>query len=123
MATPRKNRRRPNQALLARRREMLRFATRLLAGIVLAYVTASMASGQGITLPAKPAQQANTTAAAQAPDLLGRDTPHGTVVGFLRAAQEEKYSIAAQYFEAAPPRHHPTPEQEQELAEELFTVL
>src|SRR5215470_4416183 len=32
-------------------------------------------------------------------DPLGRTTPHGTVVGFLQAAQNGKYSDAAQYLQ------------------------
>jgi len=32
-------------------------------------------------------------------DQLGRDTPYGTVYGFLQAAQSREYSIAAQYLQ------------------------
>jgi MscS family membrane protein len=45
------------------------------------------------------------------------------VVGFLRAAQDEKYAIATQYFEPAAPHHRLTPDQEEELAEELLSIL
>jgi MscS family membrane protein len=36
---------------------------------------------------------------ANASDQLGRDTPYGTVYGFLQAAQAGQYSIAAQYLQ------------------------
>lgn len=36
---------------------------------------------------------------AKASDQLGRDTPYGTVYGFLQAAQSQEYSIAAQYLQ------------------------
>jgi len=73
-------------------------------------------------LPGQTAPQ-TATMAAQPADLLGRDTPHGTIVGFLRAAQEGKYSVATQYFQPAAGRHRPSAEQEQELAEELVAIL
>src|SRR5262249_51581615 len=91
-----------------------------------AWLVAAPAAGslwaQSLSLPGQAPPTATPTAAL-APDLLGRDNPHGTMVGFLRAAQDEKYSIATQYFEPAPPRHRLTPEQEQELAEELLTIV
>jgi MscS family membrane protein len=37
-------------------------------------------------------------------DQLGRDTPYGTVFGFLQAAQSGNYSIAAQYLQMSPAR-------------------
>jgi MscS family membrane protein len=38
----------------------------------------------------------------KASDQLGRDTPYGTVYGFLQAAQSGDYSIAAQYLQMSP---------------------
>jgi MscS family membrane protein len=40
-----------------------------------------------------------TSAPARTSDSLGRDTPYGTVYGFLQAAQSGDYSIAAQYLQ------------------------
>jgi MscS family membrane protein len=40
----------------------------------------------------------------KASDQLGRDTPYGTVYGFLQAAQSGDYSIAAQYLQMSPAR-------------------
>jgi MscS family membrane protein len=57
------------------------------------------------------------------PDPLGRDNPRGCVLGFIRAAQEERYAVAAQYFE--PPSHHMkfNQEEEEELAVQLLAIL
>lgn len=51
---------------------------------------------------------------------LGRETPRGTVIGFVRAAQAENYDIAVQYFDI---RRRSSPEPEQELAEQLLAIL
>ena len=51
---------------------------------------------------------------------LGRETPRGTVIGFIRAAQSENYDIAVQYFE---PRRRAGIEPEQELAQQLLDIL
>jgi MscS family membrane protein len=36
--------------------------------------------------------------AAIPPDPLGRETPRGTLLGFIKAAQEEHYAVAIEYF-------------------------
>jgi MscS family membrane protein len=41
---------------------------------------------------------------AKTSDQLGRDTPYGTVYGFLQAAQSGDYGIAAQYLQMSPAR-------------------
>jgi MscS family membrane protein len=50
----------------------------------------------------------STTSANTSPktpaDALGRDTPYGTVFGFLQAAQSGNYSIAAQYLQMSSAR-------------------
>jgi MscS family membrane protein len=79
-----------------------------------------------VLLRAQSAQQASTaptaaSATAPADPLeLGRETPRGTVIGFIRAAQSENYDIAVQYFE---PRHRAGVELEQELAQQLLAIL
>ena len=40
------------------------------------------------------------------PDPLGRETPRGTLVGFIKAAQDERYNLAVQYFQPPPSRRH-----------------
>ncbi len=51
-------------------------------------------------------------------DALGRDTPRGTVLGFLSAARKGEYQLARQYLDT--PLSVPAAEQ---LANELFVVL
>jgi MscS family membrane protein len=72
---------------------------------------------------AQHAPAATTPPAATAPAdplELGRETPRGTVIGFIRAAQDEKYDIAVQYFEVA---RRASVAREQELAVELLAIL
>jgi len=81
-----------------------------------------LAGSQGaVTAPKTPAPSAATQTTPTDP--LGRDTPRGTVMGFLRAAQDENYSVAAQYFQPPSARHHAKPDEEQDLAAQLLTVI
>ena len=57
------------------------------------------------------------------PDPLKRETPRGCILGFIKAAGEERYDLAVQYFQPARGRHRPALEDEQELASQLFTIL
>jgi MscS family membrane protein len=65
---------------------------------------------------------AATPQAATPTDPLGRDTPRGTLIGFIRAAQDES-ERAVEYFQPPAKGHRETTEEEQELASQLFTVL
>lgn len=56
-------------------------------------------------------------------DPLGRETPRGAVLGFIRAAQEENYPLAVEYFQPLPARHRPSMEDEEELAANLLDIL
>src|SRR6202050_4566388 len=47
---------------------------------------------------------APSTASNNPTDALGRNTPYGTVFGFLQAAQAGDYSIAAQYLQMSAAR-------------------
>jgi len=69
--------------------------------------------------PTAPASNAQSTPA----DPLGRETPRGTVMGFLRAAQDENYAVAVQYFQPAPGRRRVTADQEQDLVVQLLAVI
>jgi MscS family membrane protein len=72
-----------------------------------------------LTPAASPAAQPGTPT-----DFLKRDTPRGCILGFIKAAGEEHYEVAIQYFQPATGgRHHPSVEDEEELASQLFTVL
>src|ERR1700752_6790 len=80
--------------------------------------------------PQIPGIPSGSPAASQPPkpeaaptDPLGRDTPRGTVMGFLQAAQEENYARAAEYFQPAAGRRRPKPDEEQDLADQLLVVI
>jgi MscS family membrane protein len=73
-----------------------------------------------------PGLSSNTGNAAKAPasaDPLGRETPRGTVMGFLTAAQDENYAVAAQYFQPPTGRRHPNPSEDRDLAVQLVAVI
>src|SRR5579885_1629531 len=74
---------------------------------------ASLLSGQSEQKPAANVPQ----------DPLGRGTPRGAIVGFLRAAQDQRNAVAIEYFQPVRGRRHPSEEQEEELAQELLAVL
>ena len=61
-----------------------------------------------------------TAAANNAVDPLGRATPTGTMLGFLQAAQDGDYGIAAQYLQMSPARRQSEGEQ---TARKLKVVL
>jgi MscS family membrane protein len=61
-----------------------------------------------------------SASASSDPLELGRETPRGTVIGFIRAAQSESYDVAVQYFDV---RRHPSTEPERELAQQLLAIL
>jgi len=98
---------------------MARFRILLLAAFWLPSLAgAAQIPGLNSKSAAKP-----EAAAPAASDPLGRETPRGTVMGFLRAAQDQNYSVAAQYFQPAPGRHRRNPTEEQDLAAQLFAVI
>ena len=103
---------------------MPRLIAKLVAVSLIVGYAASISSAQlSALLPGQTPPQPAAAPAAQPADPLGRETPHSTIIGFLRAAQDEKYSVATQYFQPAGVRRHPTVEQEQELAEDLVAIL
>ena len=86
----------------------------LVVSVALCVLFWAPASGQGSapTQPSAPVQ-------AEAPkDALGRDTPRGTVLGFLSAARKGEYQLARQYLDT--PLNVSAAEQ---LANQLFVVL
>jgi MscS family membrane protein len=86
-------------------------AERAVAGQIPGVATSPSAATSTPSTPALP------------PDPLGRETPRGCVLGFIKAAQDEKLSLATQYFEPPARRIHYAPEEEEELAEQLFTIF
>ena len=91
--------------------------------LLLALGLGSAAVVHGQTPPPHAPAPATTTPApaATSPDPLGlgRETPRGTVIGFIRAAQAENYDVAVQYFDV----RHATVEREQEVAQQLLAIL
>jgi MscS family membrane protein len=62
-------------------------------------------------------------APAVPPDPLGRETPRGAVLGFIKAAQDERYKVAIEYFQPPPNRRHYSEEDDEELAAQLLTIF
>lgn len=75
----------------------------------------------GLTSP-QPAPAAKTEPSIP-PDSLGRETPRGTLLGFLKAAQDERYDVAVKYFQPSVGRHKRAEEDDDELAEQLLAVF
>jgi MscS family membrane protein len=57
------------------------------------------------------------------PDPLGRDNPRGCVLGFIKAAQEEKYALAANFFEPSKGRRRNSESDDEELTVQLLAIL
>jgi MscS family membrane protein len=74
-----------------------------------------------LTPPTVPQSAASTPIVAADP--LGRETPRGTVLGFIRAAQNENYSEAIQYFQPDRSRRRNSQEDDQEIASQLLTIF
>jgi MscS family membrane protein len=89
---------------------------------ILVLVLVCLATVRAVPAQTPPLVPGQTPAAAAPSDPLGlgRETPRGTVLGFIRSAQAENYENAVAYFQ---PRHHSTPEQERELAKQLLDIL
>jgi MscS family membrane protein len=94
--------------------------------LVLAMVACGGAAGAQVSsllpAPAPAPKPAEASQSATPPDALGRETPRGTLIGFIRAAQGES-ERAVEYFQGAPKGHRETLEEEQELATQLYSVL
>ena len=101
---------------------MARFRTILFASLAAFLLSTFAVAAQIPGLPSKPASKSEPAPPA-ATDPLGRETPHDAVMGFLRAAQDENYSVAAQYFQPAPGHRRLNPTDEQDLAAQLFAVI
>jgi MscS family membrane protein len=91
-----------------------------ICALLLAFGAGSNSFVNAQTTPLAPAAATALSVATPADPLeLGRETPHGTVMGFIRAAQAENYGVAVQYFEA----RRAAVEREQELAQQLLAIL
>src|SRR3989449_3552619 len=93
---------------------------RLPKGLILIVLCCFSMLASQAQIPSAAAQQPPTPQQVT-PDPLGRETPLGTVFGFIKAAQEENYQLAVRYFQATSRRK---PRQEDEkLAHQLNMIL
>jgi len=56
-------------------------------------------------------------------DPLGRETPRGTLLGFIKEAQEEHYARAVEYFQPPPSHRRHSEQDDEELAAQLLAIL
>ncbi len=101
----------PANAFGARWMFLFRSASLLVLGLLLARPAPAKSLPATAPRPAAPAQQANE-------DPLDRSTPHGTVVGFIRATKVKDYVRAAQYLDT-----RKEAAAAEELAQQLQIVL
>ncbi|HEY1468484.1 MAG TPA: mechanosensitive ion channel family protein [Candidatus Acidoferrum sp.] len=85
-------------------------------------VQGALAAPQIPGLTSTPPAAASSQPATQ-PDALGRDNPRGCILGFIKAAQDQRYNIAAEYFEPSPRQRHESEEEEKELVNQLLAIL
>ncbi|HEX8872240.1 MAG TPA: mechanosensitive ion channel domain-containing protein, partial [Candidatus Acidoferrum sp.] len=69
------------------------------------------------------APAASPQPAAAPADPLGRENPRSCILGFIKAAQEERYSVAIQYFQPPTTHRRHAVEDEEELASQFLTIL
>src|SRR5277367_6713587 len=98
------------------------FPPALFALSALCGACASSAQIPGLT-SSTPAATSSTNTPAVSHDPLGRENPRGTVLGFIKAAQDEKYNVAVQYFQPSTKRKRNSPEEEQDLVPQLLAIL
>jgi MscS family membrane protein len=93
----------------------------LLLALLLGFSATALPQIPGLAAP----QPAPVTQAAPAvpPDPLGRETPRGMLLGFIKAAQEEKYAVAIEYFQPPPGRRRHAEQDDEELAAQLLTIF
>jgi MscS family membrane protein len=97
------------------RRSLLLFVS------LLSFTAAALPQVPGLAVPQS--APAATAASAVPPDPLGRETPRGTLLGFIKAAQEEKYALAIEYFQPTPSRRRHSEQDDEELAAQLLTIF
>ena len=100
-------------------RSLSAFPKKCVLWLALGLGGAAVVHGQTSPAHAPVAAAAPSSLASSDPLALGRETPRGTVIGFIRAAQAENYDVAVQYFDV----RHATVEREQELAQQLLAIL
>src|SRR5512141_589343 len=88
---------------------MLRLHKAILLIALYSSAVVPMRAQGALTQALQPANQAANTNAATDP--LGRNTPSNAILGFLKAAQDGDYSIAAQYLQMSAARRQAEGEQ------------
>ncbi len=96
-----------------------RHIRRSMVSAVLLLALATVAGAQ-LPIPGAPPAAVGATPPSPA-DPLGRDTPRGCILGFLRAAQDEDFGAAVQYFQ--PPARRTSTEAEKEIVTDLLDIL
>lgn len=91
----------------------------LLLSLVFAACAVASTQIPGLTQPPAPSSQQATIPT----DPLGRENPRDCILGFIKAAQEENYALAVNYFQAVAGRRRASPEDEEELASQFITIL
>jgi MscS family membrane protein len=76
-----------------------------------------------LQIPGLSSSQTQASPQVALADPLGRDNPRGCILGFIKAAQEDNYSLAIQYFEPLKTRRHPARSDEEELAVQLLAIF
>jgi MscS family membrane protein len=93
----------------------------LLLALLLGFSTATFPQLPSLITPQPAAAAASTPAIP--PDPLGRETPRGTLLGFIKTAQEEKFVVAIEYFQPPPSRRRRSEQDDEELAAQLLTIF
>jgi MscS family membrane protein len=108
---------------LAGMRSICKFIFGILLSLAsIAVLSAAQVPGPLLSSPVSPAATPPQLQPAP-PDPLGRENPRSSVLGFIRSAQEERFAVAAQYFEPSTHRRKYNKEEEEELAEQLLAIL
>jgi MscS family membrane protein len=96
------------------------FPIRILAALLAALILSFPARAEKPAAPSIPGFQKNKEAPAEAPpqDALGRSTPFGTVLGFIKAVEREDLDRASDYLDA-----QLIPKRARKLAQELAAVV
>ena len=98
----------------------------LIVGVLLLPIAPAHAQLAGLLGPqATPAPTASAakTDSSVPPDPLGRETPRGAILGFLKAAQDERYNVAIEYFQQPANRRRRSEEDDEELAAQLLVIF
>jgi len=95
----------------------------LLLFSLLGFATVAIPQIPGLTVGQSTQAAATQTAPAVPPDSLGRETPRGTLLGFVKEAQEERYPRAVEYFQPVSGHRRHSEQDDEELAAQLLTIL